>query len=65
VEDANDVAGTYRAYEFDVSKFLQAGKTNALAVEVFAPEGTTWGSPGWIGIRRLLTKTWGFGRKFF
>lgn len=46
VEDANDVAGTYRAYEFDVTKFLQAGKTNALAVEVFAPGrydlGITW-----------------------
>ena len=46
VEDANDVAGTYRAYEFDVSKFLQAGKANALAVEVFAPGrydlGITW-----------------------
>ncbi len=46
VEDVNDVAGTYRAYEFDVSKFLQAGKTNALAVEVFAPGkydlGITW-----------------------
>jgi exo-1,4-beta-D-glucosaminidase len=46
VEDSNDVAGTYRAYEFDVSKFLQAGKTNALAVEVFAPGrydlGITW-----------------------
>ena len=37
VEDANDVAGTYRSFEFDVSKFLQPGKTNALAVEVFAP----------------------------
>jgi exo-1,4-beta-D-glucosaminidase len=46
VEDANDVAGTYRAYEFDVSKFLQPGKANALAVEVFAPGrydlGITW-----------------------
>jgi len=37
VEDANDVAGAYRSFEFDVSKFLQPGKTNALAVEVFAP----------------------------
>jgi exo-1,4-beta-D-glucosaminidase len=37
VEDANDVAGTYRSFEFNVSKFLQPGKTNALAVEVFAP----------------------------
>jgi exo-1,4-beta-D-glucosaminidase len=37
VEDANDVAGTYRSFEFNVSKFLQPGKMNALAVEVFAP----------------------------
>src|SRR5437660_5359003 len=46
VADANDVAGTYRSYEFDVRKFLQPGKTNALAVEVFAPGkydlGITW-----------------------
>ena len=46
VEDANDVAGTYRAYEFDVTRFLQPGKPNALAVEVFAPGkydlGITW-----------------------
>jgi exo-1,4-beta-D-glucosaminidase len=37
VEDANDVAGTYRSFEFNVSKFLPPGKPNALAVEVFAP----------------------------
>jgi exo-1,4-beta-D-glucosaminidase len=46
VADANDVAGTYRSYEFDVSRFLQPGKINAIAVEVFAPEkydlGITW-----------------------
>ena len=46
VADANDVAGTYRSYEFDVSKFLQQGKTNAIAAEVFAPGkydlGITW-----------------------
>src|SRR6266436_7963013 len=46
VEDANDVAGTYRSYEFDVSKFLRPGKANALAVEVSAPgkydPGITW-----------------------
>jgi exo-1,4-beta-D-glucosaminidase len=46
VEDATDVAGTYRSYEFDVSKFLQPGKANALAVEIFAPGkydlGITW-----------------------
>jgi exo-1,4-beta-D-glucosaminidase len=44
--DANDVAGTYRSYEFDVTKFLQPAKTNAIAVEVFAPAkydlGITW-----------------------
>ncbi len=37
LEDASDVAGTYRSFEFNVSKFLHPGKTNALAVEVFAP----------------------------
>src|SRR5216684_7689105 len=46
VEDANDVAGTYRSFEFNVSKFLEQGKANALAVEVFAPGkddlGITW-----------------------
>jgi len=46
VADASDVAGTYRSYEFDVSKFLQPGKPNAIAVEAFAPEkydlGITW-----------------------
>ena len=44
--DANDVAGTYRSYEFDVTKFLQPAKTNAIAVEVLAPGkydlGITW-----------------------
>ncbi|PYT57836.1 MAG: glycosyl hydrolase family 2 [Acidobacteria bacterium] len=46
IADTNDVAGTYRAYEFNVSKFLRPGKSNALALEVFAPEkydlGITW-----------------------
>src|SRR5258708_2730740 len=46
LEDASDVAGTYRSFEFNVSKFLHPGKTNALAVEVFAPGkddlGITW-----------------------
>jgi exo-1,4-beta-D-glucosaminidase len=46
VADAADVAGTYRSYEFNVSKFLQPAKANALAVEVFAPGkydlGITW-----------------------
>jgi exo-1,4-beta-D-glucosaminidase len=46
IADTNDVAGTYRAYEFNVSKFLKFGKTNALALEIFAPGkydlGITW-----------------------
>ena len=46
VADANDVAGTYRSFEFNVSKFLNRGKANVLAVEVFAPGkddlGITW-----------------------
>jgi exo-1,4-beta-D-glucosaminidase len=46
IADAYDVAGTYRAYEFNVTKFLKPRKSNALALEVFAPEkydlGITW-----------------------
>jgi exo-1,4-beta-D-glucosaminidase len=46
VADERDVAGTYRSFEFNVSKFLKPGSANALAVEVFAPEkddlGITW-----------------------
>jgi exo-1,4-beta-D-glucosaminidase len=46
VADAKDVAGTYRTFEFNVSKFLKHGERNALAVEVFAPGkddlGITW-----------------------
>jgi len=46
IADTNDVAGTYRAYEFNVTKYLKAGSANAVALEVFAPEkydlGITW-----------------------
>ncbi len=38
VADAKDVAGMFRTFEFNVSKYLRAGEVNALAVEVFAPE---------------------------
>ncbi len=45
VADAQDVAGTYRIFEFDVTPYLAAGR-NALAVEVTAPDkndlGMTW-----------------------
>jgi exo-1,4-beta-D-glucosaminidase len=44
--DATDVAGMFRTFEFNVSKFLHAGKPNSIAVEVFAPGkndlGMTW-----------------------
>jgi len=46
IADTSDVAGTYRAYEFNITKFLTRGTTNALALEVFAPDkydlGITW-----------------------
>jgi len=46
VAGAKEVAGTYRTFEFNVTKFLKHGKSNALAVEVFAPGkddlGITW-----------------------
>jgi exo-1,4-beta-D-glucosaminidase len=46
VADAKDVAGTYRTFEFNVTKFLRRGERNAMAVEVFAPGkddlGITW-----------------------
>jgi exo-1,4-beta-D-glucosaminidase len=46
IGDAKDVAGTYRAFEFNVSKNLHPGKTNAVALEIFAPQkddlGITW-----------------------
>ena len=46
ISGSQDTAGTFRAFEFDVSQQLMVGKVNALAVEVFAPEqgdlGITW-----------------------
>jgi exo-1,4-beta-D-glucosaminidase len=46
IADADNVAGTYRSYEFDVTKALTPGKVNTLAVEVSAPRkndlGITW-----------------------
>ena len=38
VADKFDVAGAYRTFEFNVSDFVQPGKHNAIAVEVFAPQ---------------------------
>ena len=46
VADAKAVAGTYRTFEFNVSKYLKRGATNSLAVEISAPGkddlGITW-----------------------
>ena len=35
--DEKEVAGSYRIYDFDVTKFVKLGETNAIAVETFAP----------------------------
>jgi len=37
IADSSQVAGAYRTYDFDVTEFLQPGKSNVLAVETFAP----------------------------
>jgi len=46
IADERDVAGTYRSYEFDVTKVLLPRQTNALALEISAPRkndlGITW-----------------------
>jgi exo-1,4-beta-D-glucosaminidase len=46
IADANDVAGTFATFEFNVTSGLRSGKANALAVEIFAPGkndlGITW-----------------------
>jgi len=46
IGDAHDIAGMMRIFEFEVGQHLAAGKPNALAVEVFAPDKTdlamTW-----------------------
>lgn len=38
VAQAKDVAGAFRRYEFDVTRLTRGVQSNALAVEVFAPE---------------------------
>ena len=38
IADAAQVAGAFRAYEFEVHQDIHPGEINALAVEVFAPE---------------------------
>jgi exo-1,4-beta-D-glucosaminidase len=45
VADQKDTAGTFRTFEFEVTKLLRGGK-NAIALEIFAPQkgdlGITW-----------------------
>src|SRR5262245_23013319 len=38
IASADEVAGAFRRYEFDVSRLARAGRRNAVAVEVLAPE---------------------------
>ena len=38
IADRNEVAGTFRTFEFRVTGLLKKGGGNALAVEIFAPE---------------------------
>jgi len=40
IADVADVAGAFRVFEFKVTQWVQVGRSNALAVEVFAPEKT-------------------------
>lgn len=38
VASASKIAGAWRVFEFDVTRAVEPGRANALAVEVFAPE---------------------------
>jgi exo-1,4-beta-D-glucosaminidase len=38
IAKADEVAGAFRRYDFDVTALVKAGAANAVAVEVFAPE---------------------------
>lgn len=46
IADKKDVVGTFRIFEFDATDALKTGATNAMALEIFAPEkndlGITW-----------------------
>jgi len=46
IADAQDVAGTYRIFEFDLTKYAKPGTKNAIALEITAPAkedlGITW-----------------------
>jgi exo-1,4-beta-D-glucosaminidase len=46
IGDAADIAGTYRIFDFDLTKLAKPGAKNAIALEIFAPAkedlGITW-----------------------
>src|SRR5260370_29097598 len=46
IADAQDVAGTYRIFEFDLTKYAKPGAKNVIALEITAPDkgdlGITW-----------------------
>jgi exo-1,4-beta-D-glucosaminidase len=46
IADAQDVAGTYRIFEFDLTNYAKPGAKNAIALEIAAPAkedlGITW-----------------------
>jgi exo-1,4-beta-D-glucosaminidase len=46
IGDAQDVAGTYRIFEFDLTKYAKPGATNVIALQITAPAkedlGITW-----------------------
>src|SRR6266853_2249508 len=46
IADAQDVAGTYRIFEFDLTKYAKPGAKNVIALEITAPAkedlGITW-----------------------
>jgi exo-1,4-beta-D-glucosaminidase len=46
IGDAKEIAGTYRVFEFDLTKLMKAGAKNVIALEITAPAkgdlGITW-----------------------
>ena len=65
IGDAKDVAGTYRAFEFNVSKTFRPERPTPWRWKFSHRKRTTWELPGSIGIRLLPTGTWAFGKKCF
>ena len=62
IAGADEVAGAFRRYEFDVTRLARPGEPNVVAVEVFGPgAAATSRSCGWTGTRRRPTRTWACG----